>query len=560
MFIEFRNEVEHVLEEALASYDSEGMELTESEHADISSRIAFSLASKYKRSPKSIADEIVKYIKIPAEDTLISNAVADGPYINFFVNDVYLHKALQRIKEGITAKKKEGKIIIEHTSANPDGPLHIGHLRNAIIGDGLARILKRAGYEVETQYYVNDMGRQIAVVVWGAERMEIATAKKADHAVVDVYIAANRMVEEHEAYQREIEDLMGAYESGDEAVVKRYETVVNASLSGIKATLERLNIHHDLFVFESEFVREGAVEAVVEELVQKGNIKRRDGAALLLHLDGIDKELVIRRTDGTLLYTTRDLAYHRWKSSRCDRLIDVFGKDHELVSKQLTKALELMGVRAPEFVIFAFVSLPTGSVSTRAGRYISADELISKIEARAYEEVAKRRADLEEDRKRAIARKVGIGALRYDMVKVSPEKHIVFVFEDALDIEKKGAPFIQYSYARACSILRAAEGLFTDDYDDEYNTALREESEKDLIKKLAKFEYVVQTAALELKLHLVAKYARELAEMFNAFYKYCPVLNAEQELRGARLQLVYCTKTVLGDVLDVLGIEAPDVM
>ena len=560
MFIEFRNEVEHVLEEALASYDSEGMELTESEHADISSRIAFSLASKYKRSPKSIADEIVKYIKIPAEDTLISNAVADGPYINFFVNDVYLHKALQRIKEGITAKKKEGKIIIEHTSANPDGPLHIGHLRNAIIGDGLARILKRAGYEVETQYYVNDMGRQIAVVVWGAERMEIATAKKADHAVVDVYIAANRMVEEHEAYQREIEDLMGAYESGDEAVVKRYETVVNASLSGIKATLERLNIHHDLFVFESEFVREGAVEAVVEELVQKGNIKRRDGAALLLHLDGIDKELVIRRTDGTLLYTTRDLAYHRWKSSRCDRLIDVFGKDHELVSKQLTKALELMGVRAPEFVIFAFVSLPTGSVSTRAGRYISADELISKIEARAYEEVAKRRADLEEDRKRAIARKVGIGALRYDMVKVSPEKHIVFVFEDALNIEKKGAPFIQYSYARACSILRAAEGLFTDDYDDEYNTALREESEKDLIKKLAKFEYIVQTAALELKLHLVAKYARELAEMFNAFYKYCPVLNAEQELRGARLQLVYCTKTVLGDVLDVLGIEAPDVM
>jgi len=560
MFIEFRNEVEHVLEEALASYDSEGMELTESEHADISSRIAFSLASKYKRSPKSIADEIVKYIKIPAEDTLISNAVADGPYINFFVNDVYLHKALQRIKEGIKAKKKEGKIIIEHTSANPDGPLHIGHLRNAIIGDGLARILKRAGYEVETQYYVNDMGRQIAVVVWGAERMEIATAKKADHAVVDVYIAANRMVEEHEAYQREIEDLMGAYESGDEAVVKRYETVVNASLSGIKATLERLNIHHDLFVFESEFVREGAVEAVVEELVQKGNIKRRDGAALLLHLDGIDKELVIRRTDGTLLYTTRDLAYHRWKSSRCDRLIDVFGKDHELVSKQLTKALELMGVRAPEFVIFAFVSLPTGSVSTRAGRYISADELISKIEARAYEEVAKRRADLEEDRKRAIARKVGIGALRYDMVKVSPEKHIVFVFEDALNIEKKGAPFIQYSYARACSILRAAEGLFTDDYDDEYNTALREESEKDLIKKLAKFEYIVQTAALELKLHLVAKYARELAEMFNAFYKYCPVLNAEQELRGARLQLVYCTKTVLGDVLDVLGIEAPDVM
>lgn len=564
MFIEFKTEVEHVLKEALekASYEYKELELAESDHADISSRVAFALAGNYKKSPKSIAEEIVKHIAIPAEETLISSAAAAGPYINFYVNDLYLHKTLLRIKEGTntTDEKKKGKIIIEHTSANPDGPLHIGHLRNAIIGDGLARVLKRAGYDVETQYYVNDMGRQIAVVVWGAERITIATNKKPDHAVVDVYIAANRMLEENEGYLSEIKALMGNYESGDEAVVKKYETVVNKSLSGIKESLKRLNIQHDRFVFESKFVREGAVEAVVEELLQKGNIKR-DGAALLLHLEGIEKELVIRRTDGTLLYTTRDLAYHRWKSSRCDRMIDVFGKDHELVSQQLTKALELMDVRAPEFVIFAFVSLPTGSVSTRAGRYISADELMEKIEERAYEEVDKRRNDLDGDMKREIARKVGIGALRYDMVKVSPEKHIVFVFEDALDIEKKGAPFVQYSHARACSILRAAaeRGFLLEEY--KYSELLpREESEKELIMKLAKFGYVVEGAALELKLHLVAKYARELAEMFNVFYKYCPVLNVEINLRKERLHLVGCTKTVLHDVLDVLGIEAPEEM
>ena len=564
MFIEFKTEVEHVLKEALekASYEYKELELAESDHADISSRVAFALAGNYKKSPKSIAEEIVKHIALPAEETLISSAAAAGPYINFYVNDLYLHKTLLRIKEGTntTDENKKGKIIIEHTSANPDGPLHIGHLRNAIIGDGLARVLKRAGYDVETQYYVNDMGRQIAVVVWGAERIAIATNKKPDHAVVDVYIAANRMVEENEGYLSEIKALMGNYESGDEAVVKKYETVVNKSLSGIKESLKRLNIQHDRFVFESKFVREGAVEAVVEELLQKCNIKRH-GAALLLQLEGIEKELVIRRTDGTLLYTTRDLAYHRWKSSRCDRMIDVFGKDHELVSQQLTKALELMDVRAPEFVIFAFVSLPTGSVSTRAGRYISADELMEKIEERAYEEVDKRRNDLDGDMKREIARKVGIGALRYDMVKVSPEKHIVFVFEDALDIEKKGAPFVQYSHARACSILRAAEerGFLLEEY--KYSELLpREESEKELIMKLAKFEYVVEGAALELKLHLVAKYARELAEMFNVFYKYCPVLNAEINLRNERLHLVDCTKTVLHDVLDVLGIEAPEEM
>ncbi|MFZ2071089.1 MAG: arginine--tRNA ligase [Halobacteriota archaeon] len=561
MFLQFKHEVEHVLQEALGSYEYNSLDLVESDHADISSRVAFSLARKYRQSPKSIAEEVVKKIAIPVEDSLISEATAAGPYINFFVNDSYLHKALLRIAEvSDSPEKKRGMVIIEHTSANPDGPLHIGHLRNAIIGDGLARVLKRAGYDVETQYYVNDMGRQIAIVVWGAERIHFDVAKKPDHAVVDVYIAANRMIETTSAYQSEIAELMAKYESGDDEVVQKYESVVNMSLHGIKATMNRLNIQHDLFVFESEFVRAGAAEEVVEILQRKGSIKR-DGAALLLQLDSVEKELVIRRSDGTLLYTTRDLAYHRWKSSRCDRMIDVFGKDHELVSQQLTKALDLMGVRAPEFVIFAFVSLPTGSLSTRAGRYISADELMQKIEERAYAEVAKRRKDLDESSKREIARKVGIGALRYDMVKVSPEKHIVFVFEDALDIEKKGAPFIQYSYARACSIIRAADerGFLTTESN--YNTALpREKEEQVLIKKLAKFEYVIETASVELKLHLVAKYARELAELFNAFYKYCPVLSADEGLRQSRLQLVECTKTVLRDLLDALGIEAPEEM
>ena len=562
MFLEFEKEVEQVLKKALdnASYEYKELDLEESEHADISSRVAFSLARAYNQPPENIAADIVKHLDIPVENTLILNAVAVGPYINFYVNDFFLQKTLQRIKEGIieTAEKK-GKIIIEHTSANPDGPLHIGHLRNAIIGDVLMRVLKRAGYDVETHYYVNDMGRQIGVVVWGAERIAFDETKKADHAVADVYIAANRMVEEDREFLKEVEALMREYEAGDEAVVKKYEAVVKKCLSGIQASLQRLNIRHDLFAWESKFVRGGAVEDVIEELKQKGDIKfDGSGSALLLKLDGIEKELVIQRTDGTSLYTTRDLAYHRWKSERCDHVIDVFGKDHELVSQQLAKALQILGVKAPEFVIFAFVSLPTGSLSTRAGRYISADELIEKIEGKAYEEVNKRRKDLDESKKLEIARKVGIGALRYDMVKVSPDKHIVFDFDDALDIEKKGAPFIQYSHARACSILRAAEGKGqSQGYD---SSLLHEESEIELIKKLSKLGYAVEEASSELKSHLIAKYARELAECFNLFYKDCPVLNAEDKLRKARLVLVECAKIVLSDVLDVLGIEAPEEM
>lgn len=566
MFLEFKKEVEHMLKEALkkASYDYEelDLDLEESEHADIASRIAFALARTYKKPPEIIAADIVNHLnlEIPAENTLISDAAAAGPYINLYVNDFFLHKTLQKIKEGEPAEeKKKGKIILEHTSANPDGPLHIGHLRNAIIGDVLVRVLKRAGFDVETHYYVNDMGRQIAVAVWGAERIAFAANKKADHAVADVYIAANRLVDANSEFLKDVEKLMRKYESEEEAVVKKYEAVVKKCLSGTQASLQRLNIRHDSFVWESEFVRGGAVEEVMEELKQKGNVKSA-GAALLLKLEGIEKELVIQRTDGTSLYTTRDLAYHRWKSDRCDRVIDVFGKDHELVSQQLSKALEILGVKVPEFVIFEFVSLPTGSLSTRAGRYIAADELMEKIEQRAYKEVAKRRGDLDEAKKLEIARKVGIGALRYDMVKVSPDKHITFVFDDALDIEKKGAPFIQYSHARACSILRAAEERGFSIADD-YDASLRKESsEKELIKMLSLFENIVEKAASELKPHQVAKYARELAESFNLFYKDCPVLNAEEGIRKGRLVLVDCAKIVLSDVLDVLGIESPEEM
>ncbi len=570
MYLQFKREVEHILKAALADasyeYEYSSLGLEESEHADITSRIAFTLAARYRKPPENIAADIVRHITIPAptERTLVSRAVTSGPYINFYVNDSFLDGTLRRLKGGggNTEKRhdKSTRIIIEHTSANPDGPLHIGHLRNAIIGDVLARVLTYSGYQVETQYYVNDMGRQVAVAVWGASRLKLETRKKGDYAIVDVYIAANRLLEANAAYRTEVDALMRRYEAGDEKVVKRYEEVVQRCLAGIKASLQRLNIHHDLFVFESEFVRSGAVQHIIEELKRKGDIKS-EGSALILHLDGIEKGLVIQRADGTSLYTTRDLAYHRWKSERCDRMIDVLGKDHELVSQQLRKALLLLGVKAPEFVIFEFVSLPSGSLSTRAGRYISADELMEKIEARAYEEVEKRRRDLSEDKKREIARMVGIGALRYDMVKVSPEKHIVFNLEDALDIEKKGAPFIQYAHARASSILRmATDRGFKIDSADADVALLRDKSEVELIKKLAMFEYVMESAASELKLHKVARYARELAEVFNIFYKNCPVLNAEEELREARLVLVDCTKQVLCEVLSVLGIEAPEEM
>ncbi|UYZ40839.1 MAG: arginine--tRNA ligase [Candidatus Methanospirare jalkutatii] len=533
----------------------------ESEHADISSSVAFSLARILRRNPAEIASEIVENIEL-SENSLFSSVEAVGPYINFHASERFLAETLREIlREGSNfgCLNRKGKVIIEHTSANPDGPLHIGHLRNAVVGDALARILRHAGYDVETQYYVNDMGKQVAILVFGLKHFKLDEKKKVDHAIADVYIAANKILERNSEKMREVEELMRKYEANDEETVRKYKETVEKCLAGIKETLQKLNIHHDRFVWESEFVRSGAVAEVIHAFERSGRLKKSEGA-FMLELEGVEKPLVLQRSDGTSLYSTRDIAYHRWKSSHCDILIDVLGKDHELVAKQLAKALEILGVKPPEVVIFEFVSLPEGSLSTREGRFISADELIELIMRRAYEEVAKRRKDLSEERKREIAEKVGIGALKYDLVKVSPEKHIVFNMEDALNIEKKGSPFIQYAHARASSILRMAKRRGIDVSCEDFSFKFEEHAEVALVKKLAMLPAVVERACDERKPHIVAKFARELAEAFNQFYRDCAVIHAPPPLREARLCLVACVKQVLSISLNLLGIEAPEEM
>ncbi len=567
MYLDFRKQVETLLNETISQLGIEAadLDLEPSKHADLASKVAFRIASREKKNPKELADSIVKAANVK-NFPLIGEMRAMGPYINISTSRNYIEGTFSRIRsEGslFGGGFCKGNILLEHTSANPNGPLHVGHIRNSVIGDTLVRILRKAGYNVETQYYVNDMGRQIAIVSWALSHFEFDTSKKSDHSIADVYIKANVKLGEDPEKVAEIDRLMQLVERGDEATIKSFSEAVLLALDGIKETLLRMNIHHDSFPYESTFVRSGAVTRIIEEIKATGRTKVDDGA-LMLDLEdyGFEKKLVIQRSDGTSLYTTRDLAYHEWKGERADRMIDILGADHKLISGQLKATLNLLGKPEPEVVIFEFVSLPEGSMSTRRGKFISADELLDQVEEQAFVEVDMRRPEMPEDFKQKVARMVGIGAVRYDVIRVSPEKSTVFNWKEALDFEKQGAPFIQYSHARACSILKKAqeEGVWNEVFDME-PSLLVEDTEVELIKKMAAFDSIVEQCAKELKPHTLAIYARELAESFNQFYRFVPVINIDDEkLRATRLGLVDCARITLAISLETLGIDAPESM
>ncbi|NYT01795.1 MAG: arginine--tRNA ligase [Methanosarcinales archaeon] len=562
MFLDFMSEVETLLLGAidqcrfeLPENGSNRLQLEISPHADVASSVAFRLAPVLRRSPKAIAEELHRSMT-PGPGGLVDQIELAGPYLNFFVNRKFLNSVVVQAQgQECWTGRLTDRAIVEHTSANPNGPLHVGHIRNSVIGDTIARVLKRAGSDVETQYYVNDMGRQIAIVVWGKDRYGLDSSKP-DHAIARVYIEANRALNADPELKREIDILIERYEGKDQEVAAKVKSAVDYAISGIEETLRRLNISHDAYHWESEYAVSGEMADILQRLENTGLTQWEDGAFQLdLSGYGFEKKMVLKRADGTSLYITRDLAYHRWKAQHCDRVVDILGADHKLISSQLRTALGLLGVREPEVVIFEFVSLPDGSMSTRKGKFISADELLDEVEKQAFEEVTTRRPEEGEEFRRDVARQVALGAVRYDIIKVSPEKATTFDWKNALDFEKLSAPFIQYSHARACSILRKAgmQGSFDPEL-------LQDENEVALIKKIAEFDLVVDRSARELKPHQLANYARELAESFNQFYRFSPVLEVEPALRASRLALVNAGRNALRVTLETLGIPALESM
>ncbi|OPY31289.1 MAG: Arginine--tRNA ligase [Methanomassiliicoccales archaeon PtaU1.Bin124] len=565
----FRDEVVRLTSDAVRKLGADvqfEVEVPSPELADFAIP-CFPLAKKLRKAPAAIADELAKNI---ASSDRLTKVWADKGYLNFRVNEQMLIdstlKAVLAEKENYgRGEKKDKKVLLEHTSVNPTGPIHVGRARNPLIGDTLARILRRCGYDVTTEYYVNDVGKQVVLLTWGINNVPESEVKpadrdKADHRLVGYYQRANEMMESDPEVGRQIADMLVRFEAGDPAVIETVGETAKLMLQGIGSSLESVGVKVDQFTWESKFILNGQAKEVVAKLKASPKCMQEEGASYLdleeLSTQGKSTKFFFTRSDGTTLYTTRDLAYHLDKFKRADMWINVLGEDQKLGMTHLAAALRIMGVdKVPECVFYSFVALPEGRMSTRKGRVVYLDDLIEEAQDRALEEVKKRRFDISEERMFRIAQQIGAGSIRYNIIRVQAEKQFVFQWEEALNFEGNSAPFLQYAHARCCSILRKAPS-----YDRNANFALlSNEAEKKLIRVLSLFPSTVREAGEKRKIHVIPAYGHELASAFNQFYGVSPVLNSG-EVQDARLCLVEATMWALRDVLDTLGIAAPEEM
>ena len=377
----------------------------------------------------------------------------------------------------------------------------------------------------------------------------------------------------------EIAGLLKRYEGREREAVRLIRGLSEPALAGFKETLDRVDIKFDSWDWESGLTSwSGMADEVVERLSKTDLVRVEEGTVILdaeltavrFNLKeryGVKTEvppLTLRRSDGTTLYTTRDIAYTLWKFERADRVINVIAIDQKLPQLQLKLALYALGKgkMAERLTHFCYelVHLPGYKMSGRRGRYVTFDEVLNEAVERAYREVSVKSPHLSEEERRRISELVGVGSVRYALIAVAPSKPITFTWERVLNFEQNSAPFIQYSHARACNILLKAESGWRKGRAPDYD-ALSSKYEHELIIRLGSLPETVEEAARNLRPEMIAEYANDIASKFNLFYDNVPVLKTKQEgLRRARLKLVEATKTVLANVLSLIGIEAPSRM
>lgn len=545
----------------------------------------FALAKAMQKSPQDIAADLAQRVAtvLTAIDGC-SEVGSDGGFCNFYVDAAWLAgqtmEAILNDPDSVGHHRASSSLLIEHTSANPNGPFHVGRSRNAILGDTFVRMHRLAGDDVRAEYYVDDMGKQVGILAWSLANLdddrvsEILAAEdmdempthphKEDHQRVRYYQAANLLKAVDPDVELGVTKLVQASEEADAEVLAIFESAYQPVLDGMLETLERLGIVFDSFTKESRFIVDGSVDVIMDRLSKSELHGTAENGAHYLELEdrgvqGKSTKFFYQRGDGSSLYATRDIAYHEWKWTEAQRLVNILGEDHRLQSKQVGIALDELDIRNPEVVFYAFTKLPDGKMSTRRGNVVYMDNLLDEACARATAIVKEMRDDLDSEELAKIGEAVGLSAVRYNIIRVSPEKGINFRWEDALSFDSDSAPFIMYSHARACSISRK---LTTQGHDVESLVANEvasgdwetlSDSASTLVKRIATFSEALDASIINQRPNLFCSYLLSLATEYNRFYRDNHVL-VEGEVNSQNLALSEAARILISAGCSGLGI------
>lgn len=463
------------------------------------------------------------------------------------------------------------RVMVEFSQPNTHKSLHVGHLRNVILGAAMCNILACAGYEVIRANYIGDIGLHVIKWLWYyLEFLEGETpGEDKTRWMGDRYAEAIRYLEEHPEREREVRNLFARWDRRDPEVVALWEKTRAWSLEGFEQVYDMLGVSFDRVYYESEVEESG--KQLVEELIEQGIAEdERPEGPVIIRLDellGLEKEqyrvLVVLRSDDTSLYATKDLplAIQKFSEYDLDRSLYVIDVRQSLYLQQIFKTLEIMGypwATLCEHLAYEIVNLPGNvTMSSREGTVVLLEDLVREAISRAYEIVSQKNPGLAETEKQAVARAVALGGLKFPMLSRENTKVVTFDWETALDFNGHAAPYIQYAHVRANSILRRMEAPLPDS---RLPGHALEPAEIELIDRITRLPDEVQRAAEELKPLPISNLAFDLARAFNDFYNQCPVLQAPPEVRDARLRLVAASKTALANALRLLGIVPPDVM
>ncbi len=522
----------------------------------------FQLAKVMRKSPNMIAAELSGKVQ---SDSIVEKAEAAGGYLNFFVNKTEYIK--QTVNEVLTQGDKFGSnddgkgktVLVEFSSPNIAKPFHIGHLVNTLTGNAIEKIFKHQGYETVKINHIGDygtnFGKQIcAFKRWGNdEQLEKAPIDE----LLRVYIKFHEEMEKDPSLEDEARLLFKKLENGDPEMVGLWQKFRDLSLVEFKKLYELFNIEFDSYAGESFYTDK--MDEIVQMLRDKKLLVESNGARIVdLEKFGMPPCLILK-SDGATIYATRDLAagVYRYRTYNFHKCLYVVGNTQALHFKQVFTVLKLMGFEWAEGMMHigtSLVKFADRKLATRTGEIIYAKEVLDETIEKTLEIINTKNSNLEN--KEEVARKVGMGAIAYTILKNNRDRDISFSWEDTLSFDGDSGPYVQYTYVRGKSILRKA-GTVPDTADLSY---LSTEDEFLLVKLLGAFKDAVRESAERYEPFVITRHVTEIAKAYNKFYNSHPILNAEENVKNARLQLTKAVGIVIKTGLGLVGIDTPENM